>query len=380
MRIHFTAAEASGDLLGREVIEALRLKAPEMEIAGIGGTEMAAVGVSSSIDLSPLSVIGIVEGIRAYGDVKRLVGEVADAIIAYQPDAAVLIDSWGFTIRLAKELRRRAPHIRLVKLVGPQVWASRPGRAKKIAANYDHLLAISPMELPHYEGTGLTPTVIGAPAMSRSYTGDGPEFRDSHAIAADAPLLLVLPGSRPSEIRRVAPVLVAAAERCKAAVPALEVVATPATGVSEAFRAQFGALDWLRTVDAGDRRYDAMAAADVALACSGTVTSEVAIQGTALVVGYKLGWITWAILRSGLYRRKTITMLNIAAGDQQIAPEFIQLDFTPEKLATAVLARLENPDLATSQVAAQTEALGLMGFGGRPAAEVAAEAILGDLA
>jgi len=376
MKIHITAAEASGDLLGREVAEALRARAPGVQLAGIGGAEMAAAGLESPIDIAPLSVLGLVEGLKAYGDVKRLVAEAADAIIAFDPDIAVLIDSWGFTIRLAAAIRRRAPEIRLVKLIGPQVWATRPGRVRSVAAHYDHLLAMTEMEPPFYAGTGLPVTVIGAPALSRAKMADGPGFRAAHGIAADAKLLLLLPGSRPGEIETVAPVLVSAAERCRAELPGLRAVAAPAANVAPAFRARFAGAPGLDIVEAGAGRYDAMAAADVALACSGTVTSELAIQETPMVVGYRVGWITWALARYLLYRHRHITLLNIASGDTEIVPEFVQTRFTPARVADAALELLRDDGAAQAQVARQSEALQRMGYGEAPAADLAAEAIL----
>ncbi|MEM7767604.1 MAG: lipid-A-disaccharide synthase [Pseudomonadota bacterium] len=376
MKIHITAAEASGDLLGRELIEALRTRDPSLKLAGIGGAEMKAAGVESPIDIAPLSVLGLVEGLRAYSDVKRLVADAADAIIAFDPEIAVLIDSWGFTIRLADAVRARAPHIRLVKLIGPQVWATRPGRVKTVAQAYDHLLAMTEMEPPLYVSTGLPVTVIGAPALSRTQPGDGPAFCAAHGIPLDVPLVLVLPGSRASEIKRVAPVLVDAALEVRTQVPDAELVAIPAASVADDFRARFGATPGLRIIDAGEDRYDAMAAATLALACSGTVTSELAVQRRPMIVGYKVGWITWAIARFLLYRHTHITLLNIAAGDTEIVPEFVQTRFTPERLAGAAIALLKDPAAAAAQIAAQDDALGLMGYGEAPAAELAADAIL----
>ncbi|MEM0986059.1 MAG: lipid-A-disaccharide synthase [Pseudomonadota bacterium] len=395
MKVHITAAEASGDLLGREVIEAIRGHGQgqhpyqDICIAGIGGAEMAAAGIDSPIDIAPLSVLGLVEGLRAYGDVKRLVAEAADAIIAFEPDVAVMIDSWGFTIRLAQAVRARAPQIRLVKLIGPQVWASRPGRAKTLARHFDHLLAMTEMEPPLYAGTGLAVTVIGAPALSRTVKGDGAAFRAAHDLNADAPLLLVLPGSRASEIDRVAPVLMAAADRCRSLRPGLEVVAMPAQAVMARFREQYGATSGVHIIDAGQEagqedgeartgrgRHDAMAAADAALACSGTVTSELAVQGTPMVVGYKIGWMTWAIARFLLYKHRHITLLNIASGDRSIVPEFVQTGFTPDRLSDAALAILDDPARAAAQVEAQNRALTRMGYGGPPVADLAAAAIL----
>ena len=130
---------------------------------------MAARGVRSDIDVSELSVIGLIEGLKVYKRVVEIADAAADEIIAFAPDVVALVDSWGFTLRVAQRIRERAPQIRLVKVVGPQVWATRPGRAKTLATTVDHLVCIHAMEVPFYEPFGLPVTVMGNPALSRGY-------------------------------------------------------------------------------------------------------------------------------------------------------------------------------------------------------------------
>jgi len=379
-RVFLVAAEASGDLLGREVVEALRKSAPDIELAAIGGTELAAAGLSSPIDISPLSVLGLFEGLKAYPTAVKLADAATDAIIAFKPDAVVLIDSWGFMVRVAQRLRKRAPDIRIIKLVGPQVWATRAGRAKTLAETVDELLCIHQMEAPYYEPYNLPTTVIGPPALSRTKPGDGAAFRDAHGIAQDAEVLILLPGSRPSEIKRVAPTLMSAAKLIKAQKPDVQIIYAPAASIEDMFLEAFpGAAETGFVLTDQTARYDAMAAADLALACSGTVTSELAIQGAPFLVGYKLGWITWAIARTvGLYKQDYMTLLNIAAG-AEVAQEFLQTKFKSAPIAAAALDLLRSPEKRAAQTAAQFEAIKKMGAGDKPAAEIAAEAILSGI-
>ena len=214
-RIFLVAAEPSGDVLGRELAEELQLIKPNVQLFGIGGNEMESIGLSSEIDISPLSVLGLFEGLKAYPDVVKIADEAAEEIIKAKPDAVVLIDSWGFMLRVAQRLRKQAPTIRLFKLLGPQVWATRSGRAKTLANSVDHLLAMFEMEVPYYEPHGLKVTVIGNPALSRTTKGDGEGFRSRHGIDPHQKMLLVLPGSRRGELKRVAPALVSAARQIK---------------------------------------------------------------------------------------------------------------------------------------------------------------------
>ncbi|NBC19620.1 MAG: lipid-A-disaccharide synthase [Alphaproteobacteria bacterium] len=380
MRLHFTAAEASGDLLAHETIEAIRERRPGCKFAGIGGAELARSGIRSPFDIAPLSILGLVEGLKAYRTVIRLADAAADHIISTDPDAAILVDSWGFMIRVADRLRARAPHIRLIKLVGPQVWAMRPGRAKKLAARVDHVLCLHEMERPFYEPHDVRVTVIGNPALSRAEPGDGAGFRARHGFDADAPLLLVLPGSRPSEIRAVAPVLMQAARRLKSENDSLQVIVAPAEGMLELFRQSVpDAQDWSTISARSGERFDVMAAADLALACSGTVTSELAMQDTPMLVGYRVGAVTWAIARHLLYKPAHITIMNIAADDTEIVPEFVQSRLRADLIAATAQDLLNDGKRRQEQVTRQRAALKSMGEGDRRAPDLAAEAIISDL-
>jgi len=375
------AAETSGDLLAREVVEDIRRRNPDAHISGIGGGELASVGIESAIDISPLSILGFVEGLRAYGDVVRLADAAADAIIADDPDVVVLVDSWGFMLRVAQRVRLRAPNIRLVKLVGPQVWATRPGRAKTLASVVDHLLCIHDLEVPFYEPFGLKTTVIGNPAISRHVQGNGSSFRAGQSIPEDAKLVLVLPGSRPSEIKRVAPELVSAAKALKSNDPNLKIVFMPASNVATQFREDFpGIASWSIVSSNPGARYDAMAAADLALACSGTVTTELAMQDTPMIVAYKTGWITWALARGLLYSKTHITLLNIVSDDQPIVPEFVQTQQKADLIAAAAQDWLTDPDKLLAQLNRQRIALDRMKEGDRDASEIAAGVILDEAA
>ena len=380
-RIYMVAAETSGDLLAREVVEDIRRRNPDAHISGIGGGELASVGIESAIDISPLSILGFVEGLRAYGDVVRLADAAADAIIADDPDVIVLVDSWGFMLRVAQRVRLRAPNIRLVKLVGPQVWATRPGRAKTLASVVDHLLCIHDLEVPFYEPFGLKTTVIGNPAISRHVQGNGSSFRAGQSIPEDTKLVLVLPGSRPSEIKRVAPELVSAAKALKSNDPNLKIVFMPASNVATQFREDFpGIASWSIVSSNPGARYDAMAAANLALACSGTVTTELAMQDTPMIVAYKTGWITWALARGLLYSKTHITLLNIVSDDQPIVPEFVQTRLKSDLIAAAAQDWLTDPDKLSAQLDRQRIALDRMKEGDRDASEIAAGVILDEAA
>lgn len=371
-RIFLVAAESSGDALGADLARALKETDPSLKLAGVGGALMAEEGIASQADISGLAVLGFIDGLLAYSRVKRAVEATVKAILAAKADVVVLIDSWGFTLRVAQGVRSAAPDIKLVKYVGPQVWASRPGRAKTLAASVDHLICIHEFETLFYEPHGLHCTVCGHPALGRFKPGDGAAFRMRQGFAPKDKVLLVLPGSRASEIRRVGPTLWRTAEILDRDRDNLRLVVVAAGAVRKAVVDQAPAV--ARIVDEREKE-DAFASANVALAASGTVTTEVALQGTPLVIGYKLGWITWALARAFLFKSKYATLMNVAA-DAEVAPEFIQTRFTAENLVRVTAPLLDDEAAHDEQVRHQDEALALMGRGGRPAAEIAAEAVL----
>lgn len=376
-RIFMVAAEPSGDVLSREVIECLRALKPDIQIAAIGGEETAKAGLTSPIDISPLSILGLFEGLKAYGDVVKLADAAADAIIEFAPEAVILVDSWGFMLRVAQRVRARAPHIKLIKLVGPQVWATRAGRAKTLAATVDHLICIHAMEEAYYQPHGLPVTVMGNPALSRTDPGDRAGFRTQIGLGAEDELLLVLPGSRASELKNVAPALVEAARLIKQARPKTSILFAPSQSIKTSFLEAFKDMsEWALILDTDASSYDAMAAADLALACSGTVTSELAVQGTPFLVAYKVGWITWFIAKNFLYKPTHITLLNIAADDTEIAPEFLQTALKPEALADKALELLSDPSALAAQKREQNKALTRMGEGLGHAPDIAARTIL----
>ena len=383
--IMLVAAEASGDTLGANLARALkqRLGADSVRFVGVGGARMAEEGVESPFDIGELSILGLFEGLLAYRKVVARVAETAELARREKPDIAVLIDSWGFTLRVAHRLRQVDPDLPIVKYVAPQVWASRPGRAKVLARSVDHLLAIHSFDVPFFEREGLATTFVGNSALARNTGGADPDrLRAAIGAGPQDPILLVLPGSRPSEIRRVLPPFEAAAGLLYAQRPQLRIVVPAASTVAESVKVKVAGWPFpAHVIEDEALKFDAMAAATVALACSGTVTTELALAGCPMVIGYRVGEVTYQILRH-LVRTRFITLFNIAA-DAAVAPELIQNDCTGPALAAAVAARLDDPALRAAQIAAQNAALEKMGRGGPDpsikAAEVVAQ-LLGEKA
>lgn len=366
------AAEASGDALGAGLARALRARLPGVRFVGVGGAGMAAEGVESPFDIAQLSIVGVFEGVMAYPRVLRLADETARLAAREKPDVAVLIDSWGFTLRVATRLRRALPGMPIIKYVGPQIWATRPGRARTLAKVADRLLTIHAFDAPLFEAAGLATTFVGNPVLARDFSSADPAaLRRTISAREDDPILLVLPGSRPGEIRRVMPAFEEAVHILKSKRPTLHVVIPAADTVAAMVKAQ--AAGWphrVHVVEGEAARLSAMKAATVALACSGSVTTELALAGCPMVVAYRLGPITYLVAKM-LIRTEWITLLNIAA-NRMVVPEMIQGECNGPALAREIALRLDSADLRARQVADQEAALDIMGReAGDPSARAA---------
>jgi lipid-A-disaccharide synthase len=376
--IMLVAAEASGDALGAGLMRALRRRLGEgVRFVGVGGARMEAEGLKSAFDISDLSILGWAEGLKAYPRVVARADETAALAAREKPDAAVLIDSWGFTMRVAQRLRRQDPKLKLIKYVGPQVWASRPGRAKTLARGVDHLLSILAFDAPYFEKAGLKVTPVGNPTLAKDMSGTDPHWlREAVGAAPDDPILLVLPGSRRSEISRLMAPFGDAVARLKPSHPRLHVVLALAETVAEEARA--AARDWLvqpYVVEGETARLDAMRGATLALACSGTVSTELAMAGCPMVIAYRISPLSYALVKP-VIKTRWATLINIAA-NREIVPEFIQQHCTGPELAKAVAMRLDDPDLRRRQAAEQTEALAKLGpRDGPDPSERAADAVI----
>lgn len=377
LRVMLVAAEASGDALGASLARALKRRLGErVEFTGVGGTQMAGEGIKSPFDIAELSILGLFEGLFALRRVLRRADETKALAAREKPDVAVLIDSWGFTLRVAQRLKALDPNLLVIKYVAPQVWASRPGRAKTLARTVDHLLAMHVFDAPYFEAVGLPTTFVGNAALHTDFTGADPaRLRARIDATPDEPILLVAPGSRPSEIARVLPPFEAAVNRLKDRWPSLKVAVLAAPTVAETVRTAVAGWPHRAHVIKGEEgKRDAMKAATVALACSGTVTTELGMAGCPMVVGYRIGAMTYAIIKR-LIRTPYLVLMNIAAQDF-VVPELVQDACTGEALAGEAAILLESAALRTRQIERQDAALDLMGRGGPDPSEAAADAIL----
>ncbi|HTT99633.1 MAG TPA: lipid-A-disaccharide synthase [Rhizomicrobium sp.] len=377
LHLMLVCGEPSGDLLGGQLMAGLKsILGENVTFSGVGGAAMAAQGLKSLYPLDATAVMGLREVVPKIPAILRRVREACDFAIQTRPDAVICIDSPDFTHRIAQQLKRREPSIRTINYVAPQVWASRAYRARKMAHYFDMVLALLPFEAPFFEKYGLHSVFVGHPVIERAAKiKGGREFRVQHGISPDAPLLLVLPGSRTSEIRFILPEFREAVAMIEKRVPGLVTVLPTVPHVAAKVKA--ATVDWatpLHIVEGEGEKFAAFDAADAALAASGTVTTEIALARKPMVVGYKVGWLTY-MLALPLMNVRYITLINVLL-DREAVPEFLQARCSPELLGDAVTQLLTDKNAAGHELHDLDEATALLGRGGEAPSLRAARAIL----
>lgn len=377
LKLMLVCGEPSGDQLGGQLMAGIKaIGGDSVSISGVGGTAMAAQGLNTLFSLNDTAVMGLAEVVPKIPVILQRVREAADYALATRPDAVVLIDSPDFTHRIAQRLKRIDPTMRTINYVAPQVWASRSYRARKMARYFDLVLALLPFEAPFFEKYGLKATFVGHPAIERErrMTG-GAALRARLGIARDAPLLAVLPGSRTNEIRFILPIFREAVARIVGTVSGLVTVLPTVPHV--AARVHAATSNWpapLHILENEDDKFAAFDAANVALAASGTVTTELALARTPMVVAYRVGALTY-MLAKPLFRLPYFTLVNLLL-NRGAVPEFLQSKATPDALARETIRLLTDKEAAASQIADLEEAAKRLGRGEEAPSLRAARAIV----
>ena len=378
-RIFLVAGEPSGDNLGAKLMLALkRATGGAVEFSGVGGERMAGEGLKSLFPLSDLSVMGLAEVVPRLPTIFARLRQTAEAIKTTRPDIVVLIDAPSFGLRVADRIRGSG--IPVVQYVAPQLWAWRPGRAKKLKGRIDAMLALLPFEPDFFAKLGLACTHVGHPVLEDALApADAAGFRARHGIAAEAQLVAVLPGSRAGLFGRMAPIFAAAANALAATHPQTAFV-VPYVANTEVASAVFAASlpgKVVRVADPAEKRA-AFRAADAALSVSGTSTLELAVAGLPTIVGHRVNALSGWLARK-LIQVPYVAMPNVIAG-RVVIPELLQADCTPAALAAALAHLLDDPAAASKMRADLASVCEARGQGeiarGRLPSDRAATAIL----
>lgn len=370
-----TALEPSADAIGAAFMRALKARAPETRFIGCGGPAMAAEGFKSLFPTDAFAVMGVADVASVFFKAMTSARSLADLAKSEQADAAVFIDGWSFSRLCATRFKKYAPETKLYKLAAPQVWASRPNRVDFVAEHFAGVMCLLPFEPRLFEAAGAKAAFVGNPnfqAAARA-RGDGAAFRMRHGLG-QRPILTVLLGSRGGEVKRHAEVFGAVVDRMAKAVPNLAVVAPLAPAVEVLAREAIAAWGTAPFVPKTDEKYDAFSASTAALAASGTVTTELAINGAPMVVAYRVETLTALWLWRAMICDYA-SIVNIAA-DKEILPEFLQNRCTVDNIAPALQTLLTDEAARTAQQAAVQETLQYLDVDGDSAEARAAEQLL----
>ena len=370
LTLFLIAGEPSGDRLGAALMAGLKLLTP-VEFHGIGGPMMQAQGLTSLFPMAELSIMGLAEVLPKYFPLKRRIAEAARAVTSLNPAALITIDSPDFCLRVARLVRAANPQQKTIHYVAPSVWAWRPHRAAKMARVIDHVLALLPFEPPYMTAAGMTCDFVGHPVVSDPLATEV----ERHLMDGTSPLILALPGSRRSEVTRLAPVIGQTLALIKARFPETRVALPTVPHIADLVRDL--TRDWPirpQIIEDASTKRAAFACADVAVAASGTVSLELAASGTPMIIAYDMHPITlWWTKRALLI--DTVTLVNLVS-ETRTVPEFIGRDCKPDLIAPALLTLLQTPD---AQDAAMTLTMQRLGQLGEPPGLRAARSVLAQL-
>lgn len=378
-RIFLIATEESGDRLGSALMKVLRQRLGDgVEFAGVGGRTMAREGLESLFPIEELSIVGFAAVVQQLPKILRLIRDTADAVLEAAPDALVIIDSPDFTHRVARRVRAKNSAIPVVDYVSPQLWAWRPGRARTMLGYVDHVLGLLPFEPEEYRKLGGPPcSYVGHPLVEQ-LSSLRPNAEEQARRDGEPPVLLVLPGSRRSEVRHHLDVFGATLGRLQADGLAFELILPTMPHLEATIRE--GIANWPvkpRIVTGENEKRAVFRIARAALAKSGTVTLELALSGIPMVTAYRVGAVEAFILRRAI-RVSSVILANLVIGEDVI-PEYLQEDCTPEKLAPALHDVLTESPLRRRQVEAFAQLDRIMSTGNRSPSVLAADIVLATM-
>jgi lipid-A-disaccharide synthase len=378
-KVFLIATEESGDRLGANLMKVLRQRlGGAVRFEGVGGRAMAREGLASLFPIEELSIIGLAAVVKQLPKILRLIKQTAVAVTEASPDVLVIIDSPDFTHRVAKRVRASDPKIPIVDYVSPSVWAWRPGRARAMLSYVDHVLALLPFEPEAYRRLRGPPcSYVGHPLIEQlAQLRPGADERQRRS--EPPPVLLVLPGSRRSEIRHHMAVFGQALGRLNDAGVAFELLLPTMPHLQEAVAEALKAWPVQPRVVIGEKeKRAAFRIAHAALAKSGTVTLELALSGVPMVTAYRTGAVEASILRRAI-KVNSVILANLVIGEN-IIPEFLQQDCTPEKLSVALREVLGDSALRRKQIEAFAKIDQIMSTGKQPPSARAADIVLATM-
>jgi lipid-A-disaccharide synthase len=353
--------EASGEAHATRVIQALQQQQPDIQLSGIGGDKMRAAGVELIADFSELAVMGLVEVLKRYGDIKKIFNKVVAHLQQQQPDLLVLVDYPGFNLKLAKQAKKLG--IPVVYYISPKVWAWRKGRVKTIKRYVDHMAVLFPFEVPIYQQAGVPVTCVGHPLVDAVKTELTTEqAKQQLGLDANNKVLGLFPGSRNSEVQALLPTMLQAAERIQQRHPNLTIVLPLAPGLSRQTLQPLLEQSSVTVNLIEGEFYTLTKACDAIVAASGTVTLEIALLGVPHFLIYRVAPLSYSILKR-LVNIPYVGLCNIIT-EQNIVKEILQDEVTAERLDQELSSLLSSENAQQTATQIQQQVLTALGPAG----------------
>jgi len=333
------AGEASGDAHAAEFVDQLKLERPDLQLSGMGGQAMKTAGVDVFFDSSIIAVVGLVEVLRHWGDIKHAMAMVKQRLEKTRPDLLVLVDYPEFNLKMARHAQGLG--IKVLFYISPQVWAWRPKRIHKIGSLIDHMAVIFKFEQKYYENAGIPVSFVGHPLVDKVGTHiDAQAVRSKLGISSEQKVVGLFPGSRHSEISRLLPVMLETAKQMQARNPQLKFLLPVASTLNFEEVSRQCEATGLDIVVCREDIYETIVGCDVIATCSGTVTLEIALLGVPMCILYKMSWLSYLIM-SRLITIPHIGLANIVAGEAVVS-EFLQQQVNPETVSQELFELLDN--------------------------------------
>lgn len=332
--VMFSAGEPSGDQHAANLFLEIKKSRPDIKGMGMGGAKMAEAGIELRYDSANIAVIGVVEVIKHYREIRRALTLMQQLAAAEKPDLLVCVDYKEFNFKLARFAKQHG--IKVLFYVSPQVWAWRAGRVKQYGKVIDMMAVIFPFETAYYEAENVPVRYVGHPSVDKAHP-QHTKAEDLRRFGLDGnhPVVGLLPGSRVNEIKRMLPVMLAAAEKLQASLPDVQFILPQASSIADALLAEHLRQSPVKITLIKNQPYDVMQCCDAIMTTSGTATLEIALLTVPMVIAYKLAPITYRLGRL-LVKTPFIGLPNIIAGNG-IIREFIQHEASPDNLAAEVL-------------------------------------------
>jgi len=360
-RVMIVAGEASGDIYGADLVKKALLQDPGLHFFGIGGDLMREAGVETLVDSADIAVMGLVEVLKHFGVISSAFLRLKKILRQDPPELLILIDYPGFNIRLAKVAKKAG--VKVLYYISPKVWAWKAGRIKTIAANISHMAVIFPFEIPLYEKAGAPVTFVGHPMLDLiNVTMSQEEAAASFGLDPSRKIIGIFPGSRRSEIERILPAIVSAAELLQKEYPDIQFVLPLASTLGEEDILPHLKRSGISATITRQRIHDLIRACDAIISVSGTVTLEIALIGTPMVIIYKLAPLTYQIARR-VVKIEHIGLCNIVAG-RGLVKELIQDQANPEAIAAEIVKTITDAAYRTKMTSDLATTRGKLGGGG----------------